>query len=107
MAALENEGEAYVLYNEANHDEYYLLENRQPVKWDKGQNGHGLLIIHVDYASEYWASNVVNADQTHLRMSIVPADDMLTLKSTSGDPFPTRQHLQQLYLMRIPTVVCS
>lgn len=88
MEALESEGEAYILYNEGNHNEYYLLENRQPVKWDKAQDGHGLLIVHVDYESQYWMYNVVNSDANHLRMSIVPADNMLSRNTTGGDTFP-------------------
>lgn len=69
---------AYVVYNDGNRDEYFLLENRQCQKWFsyvKTYTGsHGLLISHVDYDEAAWNRNHVNTSAKHQRMTIVPAD---------------------------------
>jgi hypothetical protein len=90
MKALVDAPEAYILYNEGNKNEYYLLENRQQKGFDAGLYGHGLLVVHVDYNADAWASNVVNTSSARQRMTIVPADNELkvTLKGLAGDPFP-------------------
>ena len=90
MKPLATSPEAYILYNEKNKDEYYLLENRQPVDFDAGLYGHGLLILHVDYSSSAWATNTVNNATDHQRMTIIPADNNLvySLSSLKGDPWP-------------------
>ena len=90
MKALVDSPEAYILYNEANKNEYYLLENRQPKGSDAGLDGHGLLVLHVDYNQEAWMSNRVNINANHQRLTIIPADGeySYTAKSTAGDPFP-------------------
>ena len=84
--------EAYILYNDANHNEYYLLENRQPVGFDAGLTGQGMLVLHVDYNSDAWNSNRINTDAKHQRMSIIPADNHygVSYASFDGDPFPGR-----------------
>lgn len=91
MKPLINEPEAYILYNEKNRNEYYMLENRQPVSFDKGLYGHGLLIYHVDYSKTAWTSNQVNVVANRQRMVIVPADNdfnNLSALSLAGDPWP-------------------
>jgi len=90
MKPLATNAEAYILYNEKNRDEYYLLENRQPVGFDRGLPGHGLLILHVDYAEDAWTSNAVNTISTRQRMTIIPADNQLYPYNSdmAGDPWP-------------------
>ena len=90
MKPLAEAPEAYILYNEANRDEYYLLENRQPVGFDAGLYGHGMLVVHVDYDKNMWGSRNVNTDPAHQRMTIIPADNRCqnSLKSLAGDPYP-------------------
>lgn len=80
--------EAYVLYNDANPNEYYLLENRQPVDFDAALSGHGLLVLHVDYNSTAWIGNTVNNTAGHERMTIIPANGSLALAPMSGHPYP-------------------
>jgi hypothetical protein len=67
-----------------------LLENRQPSKWDSGLDGHGLLVVHVDFDKMSWQSNKVNSTADHPRVTIVPADGVLSSNqySISGDPYP-------------------
>ena len=91
MKPLATNAEAYILYNEKDKNEYYLLENRQPVGFDAGLYGHGLLILHVDYSENAWTSNSINNVTDHQRMTIIPADNDLNLYSASslaGDPWP-------------------
>ena len=90
MKPLEDGQEAYILYNEANKNEYYLLENRQKVGFDKGLYGHGLLVLHVDYDAAVWTSNTVNTSADHQCMTIIPADNQLVMSASSmaADPYP-------------------
>ena len=90
MKPLAESPECYVMYNDANKNEYYLLENRQKVGFDAALLGHGLLVLHVDYDRKTWLNNKVNADPDHQRVTIIPADNeaVISLKSMAGDPFP-------------------
>lgn len=60
MQPLSKNGDTYVIYNPANHNEYYLLENRQRMAWDVNLPSHGLMISHVDYDPDIWDFNIVN-----------------------------------------------
>ena len=94
-------GEAYILYNEANRNEFFLLENRQYVGWDAGLEDYGLLAIHVDYDAGVWAYNEVNttvdtySGNNHQRCTVIPADgvydsewvDEIEYFYGFGDPF--------------------
>lgn len=91
MQPLTTVDEAYVIKNNSNANEYFLLENRQKVRWDAYCPGHGLLIVHVDYDKNIWWNNVVNctvtdAGNTHQRCTIVPADGLAG--NDNGDPYP-------------------
>ncbi len=97
MMPLSEGGDAYIIYNDANPNEYYLLENRQQVGWDEALPGRGLLIIHVDFDKDIWEANGVNVIQTygafqndHQRMTIFHADndDQKTDFSLQRDPYP-------------------
>jgi len=96
MKPLTEAKEAYILYNENNKDEYYLLENRQPVGFDAGLGGHGLLVLHVDYNESIWFVNGVNAAAAHQRMTIMPADGKCDYYSEAGDPFPGKSGVTEL-----------
>ena len=103
---LSNGGDAYIIYNDANHNEYYMLENRQQIGWDTNIPGKGLLITHVDFNSLIWQENnpntrITNQDvqnyamygvtvhaNDHQRYSIICADNSPSDYSGSGDPYP-------------------
>ncbi len=70
-------GKGYKITNDANPDEYYILENRQPQGWDQSiqKIGHGMLVTHVDYNAKAWNSNTVNNTETHQRMTFIPASN--------------------------------
>ena len=65
---------AYIIYNDANTNEYYLLENRQLEKWDTYTGGHGMLVTHIDYDETAWTENEVNNDKNRQRITFIPAD---------------------------------
>ena len=80
--------EAYIMYNDANHDEFYLLENRQQIGFDECLPGHGLLVTRVTYDQATWQQNSVNANSNMERVSVIAADKMTNTGSQAGDPFP-------------------
>ncbi|MBR1402239.1 MAG: M6 family metalloprotease domain-containing protein [Prevotella sp.] len=90
MGAIADGGDTYIMYNQGHPDEYYLLENRQLVGWDRESYGHGLLVIHVDYDDYVWEANEVNNDPAHQRCTVVHADnkDGVSVSDLAGDPFP-------------------
>lgn len=92
MKPLIESPEAYIIYNKVNRNEYYLLENRQNISYDKGIGGHGLLILHVDYNEAAWTSNSINNVTSHQRLTIIPADNDFSssLRGWQGDPWPGR-----------------
>ncbi|MCR5313694.1 MAG: M6 family metalloprotease domain-containing protein [Bacteroidaceae bacterium] len=79
MPSLESSPTAYIIYNDATKNEYFVLENRQPDKWHSYfldyEGMHGMLVTHIDYNEEAWVDNSVNSDESHQRMSVIPADN--------------------------------
>lgn len=71
--------EAYIIYNDNNKNEYYLLENRQADRWfsyiDDFNAPSGMLILHVDYDATEWSNNTPNADPNHQRMTVFQANN--------------------------------
>lgn len=88
MKALSEGGEAYVITNDANPDEYYILENRQRTGCDAGLYASGLMISHINYSAEAWAANDINT--TKERMSIFAADNswQRSVDDVKGDLYP-------------------
>lgn len=66
---------AYVLPNQENPAEFFLLENRRTGTWYPKAMGHGMLISHVDYDAAKWSGNSVNNDPNRQRFEIIPADN--------------------------------
>ncbi len=56
MPALANEGRAYLIRNDGQENEYYIIENRQKTGWDTSLPGSGLLVFHIDYDPTLWTS---------------------------------------------------
>ncbi len=52
---------SFYRYNTTTPNEYYLLENKQQIKFDGSDPGHGLLIYHVDGNFIAGAGNAINA----------------------------------------------
>lgn len=89
MKALEDGGQAYIIYNDGHKDEYYLLENRQKTRWDAALPGEGLLVTHVDYDFGAWRDNTINAG-SHQRFTPIAADNSYVANDDdcAGDVFP-------------------
>ena len=69
--------------------EYWLLENRQNVGWDRHSTslpGTGLLIWHVDYSASAWGNNCPN-NSIPLRYDIEEAGGVRGY-SAASDPYP-------------------
>lgn len=70
-------GIAYKVVNDANANEYYILENRCGEAWDYYLFNQGMLITHVDYLKSAWDQNRVNVLENHPRYTLIPADNEL------------------------------
>ena len=62
MPALADRDCAYLIRNEGYKNEYYFVENRQPVGWDACLPGSGILIFHIDFDPTVWTSTQVGAN---------------------------------------------
>lgn len=80
LQPLGDEPDAYIIYNDGNNNEYYLLENRDGNRWfsyvDTYTGIAGLLILHVDYSAEAWENNTPNSVRNHQRMTLIPASGL-------------------------------
>lgn len=96
-------GQAFVVYNDNNKNEYYLIENRQQNVgiWDKQLPASGMMITHVDYDENIWENNNVNTivnysgdyaylSNDHQRLTIFHADNEegSSADSQAGDLYP-------------------
>lgn len=73
-------------------NEYWILENRQALGWDKplgakNMNAHGLLVWHIDYDHNEWFNNSLNNNPSHPRVDIVEAHGN-ALNTPWQAPFP-------------------
>lgn len=87
MKSIDEAPEAYIIYNDKNKREFYLLENRQNKGFYASDPAHGMLILHVDFNSEAWINNIVNSTAVQ-RCTIIPADNNLSYESIQGDTWP-------------------
>lgn len=77
MKPLTQGGTAYKVVNDANPNEYYILENRKQEVWDTYLFNSGMLVIHVDYNKSAWDNNTINTTKNHPRYTLIPADGKL------------------------------
>ncbi len=102
MANLGDTPEAYIIYNEGNRNEYYLIENHQSSRWfkyvDTYNDIHGMIITHVDFDARAWNTNQVNPSPNHQRMTIIPADNSYGNKENDlrGDIWPGNKNVKWL-----------
>lgn len=92
MKSVSDYGRPFIMYNYKNTNEYFLMENRQNIGWDKGLYGsNGLLIVHVNYVPSRWANNSVNSSAEKIQCcTVVNADGSRenTQYSLPGDLYP-------------------
>ncbi|MBQ5721260.1 MAG: M6 family metalloprotease domain-containing protein, partial [Bacteroidaceae bacterium] len=96
MKPLTEEPQAYILYNDGDRNEFYILENRQKEGFDAGLPGHGLMVMHIDYDKGAWTSNTPNNDPKHQRITYIPADGKFSQNGDDGDPFPGKKVVHNL-----------
>ena len=73
---------AYRIVTPGNPNEYFTLENRQQIGWDRYLPGGGLMIIHVNYDKSAWNMNAVNS-------GINPRYDLVEADGRQGQNLPT------------------
>lgn len=79
MPALAEQGRAYLIRNDGYENEYYIIENRQPLGWDAGLPGSGILVFHIDYDPSVWTSTrVVPNSPSRKRYEIFHANNMIS-----------------------------
>ncbi len=91
MKGLSEGGDAYIVYNQANENEFYMLENRTLTGFDGDLQASGLLVLHVDYSASLWKNNEVNTytrNNDHERYTIIPADNVKDYLTESKDTWP-------------------
>lgn len=85
-------GVDWVFNRHSGMGEYYLIENRQQMGYDRGLPGEGLLIWHIDEGVTF--NNYANADPNHRLVDLIQADGLRELnlptgdRGDAGDPFP-------------------
>ena len=92
--------------NTSVNKEYFMLENRQNIKWDKGLAGHGMLIFRVDSTNNYvWESNTINNNPNHNYYELIRAGGVNKQQATDGnyyvfdtnaDPFPGSKNVTEI-----------
>lgn len=105
-------GEAYRILNDndADGNEYIIIQNIRRNGWNAKQLGHGMLMYHVDYDASRFSlgSNSVNNEIGHSRMFLIPANGNYIssydkthttdeyMKSHEGHPFPGTSNITEL-----------
>lgn len=87
--------------NTPKQKEFFLLENRQKVKWDAYLPGHGMLIWRVDSTNtQAWQNNTVNDNPSHPYYQLVRAKGQKKSGSnfidSTTDPFPGTGHVTMI-----------
>ena len=107
LEPIEDGGDVYMLPipgNWSESNEYFLLENRQKMKYDSYLPGEGLLIWHIDedVINSKWNSNSVNNDEEHKGVDLEEADGQDDLdnnanRGDSGDPYDSGSFTKDTY----------
>lgn len=98
ITAVSEGGDAYIIKNKGNENEFYVIEYRRKSKSDAAMLCEGLMITHIDYDEDIWYYNMPNSYgyyyayengkwvtklNDHARYALVPADGKADL---SGAP---------------------
>ena len=74
LPALQTQPVAYLVRNDGNANEYYMIEFRQKAGWDQKLPGSGLVIFHVDYDEQEFTYGWPNSVRRK-RYTIFQAND--------------------------------
>ncbi len=85
---------AYVI-STPKENEFFILENRQQMGWDKYLPHHGMLIWHIDYNATVW--NAPNNDESHQYVDLVEASNSTCYDRLNqrGYPFPGSTRIKE------------
>lgn len=86
LGSLGETSKALFVTNPKSSSEFFVIENRQQTGFDKYLPGHGMLVWHIQYNSQYWGANIVNNDDDHQRVDIVEANGRVP--AGAGAAFP-------------------
>ena len=86
MQPLDTSNKGYRL-NTVNPNEFFLIENRQPGKWDRFLPGHGMMVARVDSSNvQIWEMNQVNCNPNRMYYELLRADYIG--RDSESDAFP-------------------
>lgn len=60
MAPQTQNGDAYIIKNKGNKNEYFVVEYRAKDGWDAEIPGEGIMITHIDFDQDIWDYNTAN-----------------------------------------------
>ncbi len=69
-------------------NEYFILENRQQIYWDKYLPGHGMLIFHVNKNASGWSNHCINCNPNNPGFDLEEANGSGWSVSSASNPFP-------------------
>jgi len=102
MPALAEEGRAYIIRNDGYENEYYIVENRQPMGWDASLPGNGIMVFHIDFDPSIWTSTWESANNNNKQHYVLFHANNKNLASyTSGWPYPYQDN-DSLTNMSVP-----
>ncbi len=78
-----------------NPNEYFLIENRQPIGFDTYAPGHGMLVTHIVYTAAAWDKNIPNDDPDNMGVEIVCAYG--TTSSPAANTYPGTSNVTTCY----------
>ena len=97
-----------ILLPSPNQGEFFLIENRQPVKWDAYLPGHGMLVARVDSVDEQaWLSKEINTDPSHNHYQLLRAGNeaSITAMSHDSDSYPGSRAVTSLTNFSTPNLL--
>lgn len=90
---LSEEGLAYLIRNDDYSNEYYIVENRQPSRFDAKLPGAGVVIFHIDYDESIWTSYFVGPNNSNTKhYTIFPANNKTSASYQSDWAYPYKNN---------------
>jgi len=74
MYPLHLKDEAYIIFNDACENEFYIIENRQKQLWDSELPNSGIVVFHINFDNEMWKFGIANS-LSKQRYIIMPANN--------------------------------
>ena len=93
MPALAEEGRAYLIRNDGCENEYYIVENRQPMGWDAGLPSSGILVFHIEFEPSIWTSTKVAPNSSsRKRYELFHANNKTSAYQRADWPYPYQEN---------------